>query len=111
MQRARSTGSISANPSACGRSKPSEAELQGELHDAPIGGAGDQAEAGDAQSGAGCPEERRVGGVEKFAAQLKDALLVRQPNFTFSNALRNAVQAPGLTNLDLAIYKMFPIDA
>lgn len=35
---------------------------------------------------------------------------VRQPSFTFGNASRNAVQAPGLKNLDLAIYKMFPID-
>jgi hypothetical protein len=33
----------------------------------------------------------------------------RQPNFTFGNAPRNAVQAPGLKNLDLAIYKMFPV--
>ncbi|MCW5965227.1 MAG: TonB-dependent receptor [Bryobacterales bacterium] len=35
---------------------------------------------------------------------------VRQPNFTFGDAPRNAVQAPGLKNLDFAIYKMFPVD-
>lgn len=38
------------------------------------------------------------------------AAFERQPNFTFGNASRNAVQAPGLKNLDLAIYKMFPLD-
>lgn len=35
---------------------------------------------------------------------------VRQPNFTFGNAPRNAAQAPGLKNLDFAIYKAFPVD-
>ncbi len=35
---------------------------------------------------------------------------VRQPNFTFGDAPRNAVQAPALKNLDFAIYKMFPVD-
>ena len=34
---------------------------------------------------------------------------VRQPDFTFGNAGRNIVQAPGLHNLDLAIYKAFVI--
>jgi outer membrane receptor protein involved in Fe transport len=34
---------------------------------------------------------------------------VRQPDFTFGNAGRNIVQAPGLRNLDLAIYKAFVI--
>ncbi|MCL5745309.1 MAG: TonB-dependent receptor, partial [Acidobacteria bacterium] len=32
---------------------------------------------------------------------------VRQPSYTFGNAARNLVAAPGLRNLDLAIYKMF----
>lgn len=35
---------------------------------------------------------------------------VRQPNFTFGNAPRNAIQAPGLKNLDFAIYKVFSVD-
>jgi outer membrane receptor protein involved in Fe transport len=34
---------------------------------------------------------------------------VRQPAFTFGNAGRNLVQAPGLRNLDLAIYKIFAV--
>lgn len=35
---------------------------------------------------------------------------VRQPAFTFGNAGRNLVTAPGLQNLDLAIYKVFRVD-
>lgn len=34
---------------------------------------------------------------------------VRQPNFTFGNAPRNAVESPGLVNFDLAVYKVFPL--
>jgi len=32
---------------------------------------------------------------------------VRQPNFTFGNAPRNAVESPGLVNFDFAVYKQF----
>src|SRR5574340_92698 len=32
---------------------------------------------------------------------------VRQPNYTFGNAGRNLVRAPGLRNVDLALYKAF----
>jgi len=35
---------------------------------------------------------------------------VRQPAFTFGNAGRNLVTAPGLRNLDLALYKVFRVD-
>jgi hypothetical protein len=35
---------------------------------------------------------------------------VRQENFTFGNAGRNLVTAPGMRNLDLAMYKVFRID-
>jgi len=35
---------------------------------------------------------------------------VRQPAFTFGDAGRNLAQAPGLRNLDLAIYKAFALD-
>lgn len=35
---------------------------------------------------------------------------VRQPNYTFGNAARNLVEAPGLRNLDLAMYKVFRLD-
>jgi outer membrane receptor protein involved in Fe transport len=35
---------------------------------------------------------------------------VRQAGFTFGSAGRNLVQAPGLRNLDLAIYKAFAVD-
>ncbi|MDP2996768.1 MAG: TonB-dependent receptor [Bryobacterales bacterium] len=34
---------------------------------------------------------------------------VRQASFTFGNASRNPAQAPGLRNLDLAIYKVFAL--
>ena len=32
---------------------------------------------------------------------------VRQANYTFGNAPRNAIEAPGLVNFDLALYKLF----
>ncbi|MFN0105787.1 MAG: carboxypeptidase regulatory-like domain-containing protein [Bryobacteraceae bacterium] len=35
---------------------------------------------------------------------------VRQPAFTFGDAGRNLVTAPGLRNLDLALYKVFRVD-
>jgi len=35
---------------------------------------------------------------------------VRQPNFTFGDAGRNLVTAPGLRNVDLAMYKVFRVD-
>jgi hypothetical protein len=34
---------------------------------------------------------------------------VRQANFTFGNAPRNAVESPGLVNFDLAVYKQFEL--
>jgi hypothetical protein len=37
------------------------------------------------------------------------AAFVRQPNFTFGNAPRNAVESPGLVSFDLAVYKVFQV--
>ena len=54
---------------------------------------------------ANLPGDRRT-----LARWFNTDAFVRQPNFTFGNAGRNLVQAPGLRNLDLAVYKLFPLD-
>ena len=33
----------------------------------------------------------------------------RQPNYTFGNAPRNAIEAPGIVNFDLALFKLFRV--
>lgn len=45
-----------------------------------------------------------------LARWFNTAAFVRQPNFTFGNAGRNLASAPGLRNLDLAMYKVFRFD-
>jgi hypothetical protein len=57
----------------------------------------------------------QVWGEGRFLALLNPALarwfdteaFVRQPNYTFGNAPRNAIETPGVVNFDLAVYKVF----
>ncbi|MBK7928010.1 MAG: hypothetical protein IPJ98_11110 [Bryobacterales bacterium] len=79
-----------------------------------IGVQGDPANVGTASSArpnAVPGQSPNLPGEERTLARwFNTAAFVRQPNFTFGNAGRNLVQAPGLRNLDLAMYKVFRFD-
>jgi hypothetical protein len=48
-------------------------------------------------------------GERTLARWFDTGAFVRQPNFTFGNAPRNAVESPGTVNFDMAVYKAFRI--
>ncbi len=55
-------------------------------------------------------QDAKLSGSQRTLARWFDTdAFVRQANFTFGNAPRNAVESPGLVNFDLAIYKQFDL--